>query len=431
MAVGVGGVGCSGGGGSNGGGGSTGTPGESTAFVTIPNVPGLLQNVYLTGQGRAQGDLVAIMRRVAVDDGSGTVQTLLNPYRRLLLNGYTQQMIQLNVPSTVSRVFDHYNLEIQELDMDNGDGTFSAVGTGTNQPFVDQRFDAYFRVFPGRQTSIAVRLDDSMFVPPQPPNNNYTFDADQFQLSNYSVVGLDPARMNGFLCDYLMFDISNLSNSDQPPFPDATGNATALFVDGDNFAVGQLPPGPPDQAPPDPVPFYVLTPIGYIEGSGVGPRTAIDPNTGQSVPIPGTYSLVQSDPRDPLNPASKITALEGTYKSFTKTINSLGQNPQGFEMIAFPSTKDDGFDDIVCFNYVGNTITKLYFGHMDMNTGEIQAWPCSQVTDASNVANEIDGTITNLDSTDFTKVRSGHYSLGATNLPATFSTTGRFVVYRR
>ncbi|HWA83531.1 MAG TPA: hypothetical protein VG820_08870, partial [Fimbriimonadaceae bacterium] len=253
----------------------------------------------------------------------------------------------------------------------------------------------------------------------------------QFQLANYSVVGTDPARMNGFLCDYLMFDISNFSVSDQPPFPDSSGNATAFFIDGDNFAIGTLPPGAPDQAPPDPVPFYVLTPIGYIQGSGVGPRTAINPDTGQSTVIPGTYSVVQSDPRDPLNPATMITALEGTYNRFTKTINSVGQNPQGFEVIAFPSTRDDGFDDIVCFNYVGGTITKLYFGHMDMNTGEIQAWPVAQVTNASDVTNEIDGTVTNMDSTDVTKVKSGHYTFGATNLPATFSATGRFIVYRR
>jgi len=421
-------IGCSGSGGSSGnGGGNGGNTGESTAFVTIPNVPGQLQNVYLTGQGRAEGDEVAVIRRVTVDDTAGVTQTLLNPFRRLQLNGYTQQMIQLNVPTSISRPFDHYNLEVQELDVDTGSG-FS-VFTGQNQPFVEDQFDAQYRVFPGRQTSITVRLDDSMF--PSNGNGGYGFDRDQLILSNYSVEGLEPARMNGFLSDYLMFDISNLSGGVQPQFPDASGTATAFFMNGDNFAIGQLPIGPPDQSTADPLPFFTLTPIGYVEGLHVGPRTAIDPTTGQSTPIPGTYSLVQPDPREPLNPASKITALQGTYKLFSKVINNVGNNPQGFEIIAFPGTKDDGIDDIVLFNISNGVITTLYFGQMDMNGGTISAFPVNQVTNPENTANEITGTVSGLDSTDMTRVHSGHYTLDATNLPATFSSSGRFIVYRR
>lgn len=432
VVLGIGGFGCSGGGGgTTATGGTTGAnPGDSTAFVTIQNVPGQLQNVYLTGQGRALGDLIAVIRRVSADDSNGLVATVLNPFRRLQLNGFTQQTINLNIPVSTTRVFDHYNLEIQELDLDNGDGTFTPF-TGNNQPFVEGSFDAYFRVFPGRQTSITVRLDDSMFD----PNNGYAFDANLFQTANYSVDGLNPPRMNGFLSDYLMFDISNVVGL--PPFPDASGNATALFVNGDNFALGQLPPGIPDQAPPDPVPFYTLTPIGYVEGKHVGPRTAVDPSTGQSVPIPGTYSLIQTDPRQPFNPAAHITALLGTYKSFTKVLNSVGTNAQNFELLAFPSTHDDGVDDIVLFNYVGGTITNMYFGQMDMTAGTISAFPVAQVTDASNTANEITGTVTGLTdaggqtTTDVSQARAGHYTLNSTNLPATFSTSGRFVVYRR
>jgi hypothetical protein len=424
-------IGCSGSGGSSGnGGGNGGNTGDSNAFVTIPNVPGQLQNVYLTGQGRVEGDEIAVIRRVTVDDTAGVIQTLLNPFRRLQLNGYTQQMIQLNVPSTISRPYDHYNLEVNELDVDTGGGF--TVFTGQNQPFVDQQFDARFRIFPGRQTSMAVRLDDSMF-PFDNVANTYVFDRDQFILANYSQDGLEPPRMNGFLSDYVMFDLSNLTNgaADQPAFPDASGTATALFINGDNFAIGQIPIGPPDQATADPLPFFTLTPIGYVEGKHVGPRTAIDPSTGQSTVIPGTYSLVQPDPRQPLNPASRITALQGTYKNFSKTINSLGSNPQGFEIIAFPSTKDDGLDDIVLFNISGGTITKMYFGQMDMNAGTISAFPVNQITDPSNTANEITGTVSNLDSTDMTRVHSGRYALDATNLPATFSASGRFIVYRR
>jgi hypothetical protein len=442
VAAGVGGVGCAGGGGSTTTTGTGGNNGDSTAFVTIPNTPGVLQNVYLTGQGRAFGDLIAVMRRVSIDDGGPAIQTLLNPLRRLQLNGFTQQMILLNVPSTVSRKFDHYNLEVQELDVDNGDGTFTSF-TGLNQPLVQDQFEAYFRILPGRTSSITVRLDDSMF---NLNGSTYDFDRNQFILANYSQFGLDPLRMNGFISDYLMFDLSNLANpGDAPPFPDASGTASAVFINGDNFAVGTIPDGPPDNSTPDPKPFFTLTPIGYVEGSHVGPRTAIDPSTGQSTIIPGTYSLVQADPRPPANPAARITALQGTYKNFTKTLNSLGTNAQGFEIVAFPGTYTDdsgeggyGQYDVLLFNIAGGQITKMFFGQIDVNTGHLSAFPIGQVSDPSNINNEITGTVSAFvdaggsSTSDVSHIRAGHYTIDAgPNVPASFSASGRFIVYRR
>jgi hypothetical protein len=204
-----------------------------------------------------------------------------------------------------------------------------------------------------------------------------------------------------------------------------------VFFNGDNFAVGQIPIGPPDQATDDALPFFALLPSGFVEGVHVGPRTAIDPGTGQSAVIPGTYSLVQGDPRLPMDPLAKITAIQGTYKNFTKTLNSLGNNPQGFEIIAFPSRLDDGIDDIVMFNISGLVITNVYFGQIDMNAGTLSAFPVAQIVDPENTANEITGTISALDSGDVRLVHAGHYDLNGTNLPATFSTSGRFIVYRR
>lgn len=439
-------VGCSGGGGGGGTtGGTGGNTGESNAFVTIPNIHGQLQNVYLTGQGRAVDDLIAIMHRVAVDDGVGAeVATTLEPDRRLQLNGYTHQMIQLDIPTTVSRQFNTYNLEVQELQLDTGNGfeTF----TGNNQPLVQQSFDAYFRVLPGRTSSITVRLDDSMFNFDSNANN-YVFDRNQFELANYSQVGNDPARMNGFLSDYLMFDITNLAGGlggVAPDFPDASGTSTVFFINGDNFALGTIPDGPPDQATADPKPFFVLTPAGFVEGQHVGPRTAVDPTTGQSTPIPGTYTLVQADPRPPFNPAAKITALQGTYKNYTKTINSVGNNPQGFEIVAFPGTYTDdashenyGLMDIVAFNVSGGQITRMYFGQIDLVNGTLSAFPIAQVTNPQDTSNEITGNVSAFvtgggsPTTDVPQVRAGHYTLDANNLPASFSTSGRFIVYRR
>jgi hypothetical protein len=425
-------VGCSGSGGSSGGSGS-GTGGsttDSSAFVTLPTTYGVLENVYLTGQGRASGDLTAIIRRVAQDDTTGGhVETTLQQAIQLQLNAYTQNTINLNVPTVTSRVFDHYNLEIQQLRVDNGDGTFTDLGSG-NQPIVTDTFDAYYRVFPGRTTALSIRLDDSMFD----VSNGVAFDRNQFITVNYDSYLGNPPRMNGYLADYVMFDLSNLSAADQPDNPDGSGKANALWVSGDNFAVGEKPD---DAAPSTPKNIFVLTPSGYVEGTHVGERIAIDPNTGLTTALPGTYSLIQPDPRPPVNPTSKITALMGPYHPFTKTINSVGTNPQNFELIAFPSSFDDGVDDIVLFNYSNNQVTAIYFGQMDMNASTISAFPVSQISDPSNINNEITGTVTSLltaggsPTTDVTQVRSGHYTLNAAGLPATFSTSGRFVVYRR
>lgn len=436
-------AGCGGGGGNGGGnnGGSGGNPTDSTAVVVIPNNPGRLQNVYLTGQGRAAGDLVAVIHRVSVDDQFGETATQLEEDVRLQLNGYTHQVIGLDIPTSVTRSYDHYNLEIQRLGVDDGAGGYTYYpDQSVSQPLVSatgaNAFNAYFRVFPGRTSSVTVRLDDSMFNF-DTQSFSYVFDRNQFILSNYSQFGTAPARMNGFLSDYVAFDISNLQDT-RPDFPDMSGQATMLYINGDNFALGTKPDGPPENATPDPKPFFVLTPVGYVQGQHVGPRSA-----GGS-PIPGTYTLVQGDPRPPEDPAATITALQGTYVNSTKYIASLGQNPQGFEIIAFPSTFTDdpsaddfGKMDIVLFNLSGGQITHMYFGQMDFLNDTISAFPIDQINDPSNVSNEITGSISSFvnstggSTSDVDSIRAGRYTLDATNLPSTFSTSGRFIVYRR
>jgi hypothetical protein len=380
---------------------------------------------------------------VSIDDAFGETATVLQEDVKLLLNGFTHQSVTLDVPSTNTRSYDHYDLEIQKL-VDDGDPSEQNLGATT--PFTIQfhgngtQFDAYFRIFPGRESSIAIRLDDSMFV--QDVNFQWSFDRDQFILANYSQFGTAPSRMNGFLSDYVMFDLTNLQDT-PPDFPDASGTASVLYANGDNFAVGQIPDGPPDQATADPKPFFVLTPIGFIEGLHVGPRTAID-GSGNSIPLPGTYTLLQGDPRPPFDPLARITALQGTYKNYSKTIFSVGSNPQGFEIIAFPSTFTDdptaddfGKMDIVLLNLVGNQITHMYFGQMDFITNQISAFPIAQIIDPSNTNNEITGTISNFvdgggnSTSDVDDIRFGRYTLDPTNLPGTFSTSGRFFVYRK
>lgn len=427
-------VGCSGSGGGNGGGGNGGNGGngESTAQVNLPNVPGVLEHIFLTGQGRAQGDLSAVVNKVAVEDQFGYFPKLVSPPLALQLNGYTHNIATQDVLTTNSREFDVYDLNVLQLLQDNGDGSSTTYGDGVN-PIVEEQFPAYFRMFPARTTQMSIRLDDSMFN----PNNNPAFDKNQFEIINEFSFQGNPSRMNGFLADYVYFDLSALGASDQPDIPDPNigGKATALWMSGDSFAIGIKAPGAEDHAPPDAYPFIVLTPSGYASGLHVGERTGTDTN-GNPILIPGTYSIVQDDPRDN-DPVHKITALMGPYKSFKKTITGYGQSTDHFEIIAFPSTFDDGVDDIVLFNYVGGQITKLYFGQMDLTAGTISAFPVNQITDPTNVQNEVTGTVSGLvdgfgsTTTDVQKVKVGHYTLNAPNRPPTFSASGRFIVYRR
>ena len=73
-------VGCGGGGGGGNGGGGGGVPPPSGgSFVKLPLNPGQVAFSYLTGAGRAPGDMTAIVRRAVLADEFGEVETILNP----------------------------------------------------------------------------------------------------------------------------------------------------------------------------------------------------------------------------------------------------------------------------------------------------------------------------------------------------------------
>src|SRR5687767_9732626 len=80
-------VGCGGGGG--GGGNNVPPPNNDGSFVKLPLNPGQVSFSYLTGAGRAPGDMTAIIRRAVLRDEFGEVETTLQAERSLLLNGYT------------------------------------------------------------------------------------------------------------------------------------------------------------------------------------------------------------------------------------------------------------------------------------------------------------------------------------------------------
>lgn len=352
--------------------------------------------------------MTAVINHVSLidPDTSQIYETIVNPERDILLNGYTIQAVNLNIQITDTKLFGAYPLEIQLIRVQgSGDLTGSS-----GQPLVNAQFPAHIRLFAGRVSNVAVRLDDTMFA------SDGTFDQDTFLANNTTAE--TGGTVNSYLADYLMFDISSVT-SGLPQLPSGNGSATRVYFTGDNYAVSTTSPGE----------FDVLTPIGFVEG------TFRNPTRSGPISTPGIFTLVQPDPRDPdPNTARRITALQGIWKDVSSTVGNMGD----FTALSLPSSEDNNFQTVLFIQQSGGVITEMYFGLIDYTAGTIAAYPINQVSPGSTL-NEIDGTVTNLldknglPTSDPSAVRSGTFSLvnGTGTVPGTFPTTGKFIVYRR
>lgn len=410
-------MGCGGGGGGNGGagggpGGGGGTTGDSTIAAAVPAGPGQMSVVFLTGQGRAAGDLSATIRRVFFEDNLGVVETQLSPHRVLNLGEYTVQSIPLNVPMSSTqngRSFNTFSLDVDKVRVDNGDGTFTehpttgvAISGATNQ------FPLEARSLLGRSSAIQIYLDDATI---SVTGGGVQFDKALFESQNLSpLTGSIPS----FLSDFVGFDISNMPN--RPRLSNGL-TATKVMFSGDGIG---LATGSSNGA------FEVLTPDDSIEGVYAAPQDI----PGTAIPF-GTYSLVQPDPRD-LTGTAKITALQGIWYEYGRVFNGIGT----FEMITFPSSRDEEVQDLIAVvRNDSGVITNFYFGFVDLAAKDFALYPLSNVV-SGDVDGEITGTLNSLqgvgDTNTPANVRSGRFAFNAGQaLPAGFRQTGRFVVYRR
>jgi hypothetical protein len=411
-------VGCAGGGHSGGSSGGSGGGGNQVSTVNDAELlkPGVIDVTFLTGQGRAPGSPTAVINRVFFQDQYNTnpfdqefnVETRLQEARYLGLDQYTVQTIPVDVPfpwNVTSRLFQTYTLEVAKLRVENGSGGFDEyTGTGGN-PLVYEQFPCYVRAFRGRHSTLPVFLDDAMLY----------FDGFgvQFDRNLFEIINFDPNdnRINGFISDYVEFDISAMAPADRPQLSGGA-DAEKAFFSGDGQAIGAAGA------------FEVLIPSGFIEGT----YTLTDPITNVA-----SYTLVQLDPRDLTNTA-KITSLLGIWRPYTKVLS----NVSSFEFIMFPNTRDDNFQDLVIIQRNGGgQITTMYYGLADYSVGTFQAWPIRNIDDGS-VANEITGTLSSYlagggnPTNDYTQIRYGQFAFDASpDLPASFPTTGRFLVFRR
>jgi len=441
--------------GGNGGGGGHGvTPPGTPGTSIVPTIGtrnaqgqayGTADFTYLTGQGRAPGDLTAIINHIQLQDQFGVVAQALGSQANLPLTQFTAQQLLLDVPFTNqnSRLFESYTQNFEQFLVE---GESSPA-----DPPPALTFPARIRVFPGRDTEIPIFLDDSMFVdsgsdpanpiadliaytyfqtPNTPANTVFAF---RNLNANLATATAPAGEIGSFIGDYVAFDISAMPQANRPQLVTSNGAngtyATQIFVSGDNFAVAA-----PQQIGGNSGTVQVLTLNSSTPLFGnYGPT-----NTIVGLPTSGTYDLTQTNPSD-LTGESKIISLFGAWRPYTTVMAGVGN----FEMITFPTSLDNNIQELVIIQRSGGVIQNFYFGTLDTVRGQFQAFPVADIVNAS-AAGEIDGTIGSYRGTSGASVSSpdsiryGVYSFPSTSpithqpqsLPSGFQPTGTFAVFR-
>lgn len=420
-------IGCGGGGGgsstSGGNGGNNGGSGGNTPVVSLGtgNI-GQVNLYFLSGAGRAAGDVSAVLTQMALTSG---VTRFAGPTSSptVQLNGYTNPTLSLNVDTagTNSRLLDNLEFNVLRLRVDAGNGAFNFFpSSGNTDPLFTDLFPTNVRAFPGRFTNFRVRLNETMFP--------FTDGIPDFLRDVFIAQNEDPDNPGilapGFLSDMVAFDVSAMG-ADRPSFPVSGGLADVVYFSGDIVAMStaENSGGPTNQTGA----MEVIADGGNLDAQWE--RTLVGGNVVRS------YRVLQDDPR--FAPGEQtIPFWEGLWRPVTQVVNNLGS----FQVLTFPSSSDDQFQTIVLFARSGNSITNLYYGTINLQTGTFTAVPVSTLGTGGG-GGDITGTVTNLlnkagqtlnpsdPGYNPASVRSGTFNIDGT-LPSGFNATGTFLVFR-
>lgn len=398
-------IGCAGGGG---GGGLTGTTDGTTdgttsgdLRVTIPTPtnftrpPGRLSFGFLTGQGRALGDLTLVIDRYSVVDAFGEVREDLQTGGEYALGSYSFLTASMVIPmenQQPSRLFTSYTLDPTELIEDLGSGVrrigcFGILqpGGGFTRNWPPAPIPMNARVFAGRSTLVTIFIDDSMFSTFQDPNapagdpcggQIALFDEARFLELN-QVSGGSPIQ--GFINDYVEFDISNIPAAKRPRLSAQSGGQVAgrLYVSGDNFAISQGGASGP---------FELLTQFSNEPILGTFREPTLDPG---GLPTPGTFTLEQLDPTDLFN-MRKIVALQGEWRHAETVVAGFST----WSMLAFPNSQDGAEQEVVLLKKDGSgNIVDLFYGFLDYGTDVMRLFPVKGIV-TGDVTGEVVAKIT-------------------------------------
>ncbi len=420
MAVGLAGCGGSGGGSGGGGGipGGGGGSGESGISVNLPSGPGLVNFMYLTGQGRATTPLSAVISSIELTDSFGTETTQLEDPLNLPLNVFSSQLRSLNIATTNSRSFTHFLLNITRLESDG-----STLPGAT--PVVNQGFVANIHALPGRQVTVPVFLDDGMFSI-DAATGAPVFNRNQFKLINYS----DNNRIESFIGDYVRFNIGSPAFVGTKPTLNSNGKpAGYVYVSGDRVAVSEG--GASGK-------MEVLTSNfdNSREEGLFGPNVTLPGGDGGS--SLGSYAIEATDPND-LTAAAKITSVQGIYREFDEVLSGLSN----FAAISFPNVNDDeikqqfvlaNLETYTTAGKVRYRVKGMYIGLANFKTNQFTAYPISSYAVPGSVVGEIKGTLggyVKRASRGTSVVLKGTYSVTTGTTPAGFQRSGNFVVFRK
>jgi hypothetical protein len=431
-------IGCGGGGG---GGNSTNSTSSTTSTTTtgsglrvnIPTPsgfaqpPGRLEFGFLTGQGRAVGDLSLILNRVLVTDEFGSVRTDLNARIDVSLSSFSFQILALTIPvdSQDSRLFEAYTFDpttlLQETSgadvetscfgQDNGDGTFNS-----NWPPAPLAINA--RVFPGRSTLVPIYIDDTMFRLQSVSDNSCNNLVAVFDTNRFTELNEPPVQ--GFINDYIEFDISGIPSAKRPTLTSKAQKAGRMYVSGDNYALS---------ASGHAGAFEVLTE--EVGAPIVG--TFREPSQLPGAVTPGTFTLEQLDPTDLFN-KRKIVALQGIWREGNKVL-------QGFEswnLVTFPNSRDTFEQEAIMFKWSGGKVVDMFYGFLNYDSHEIHLFPVASIVNGLvDPADEVIGTVTAQFGKNDTTVtapqltRSGTFNITKTGaLPGDAPSNGKFLVFR-
>ena len=398
-------------------------------MVNLPAVggnSGRLNVAYLPLQGRALETFTVLIPNIEVGVGSDTFIEPFSGDIQFVLNGnqVQERSTEISVQGP-SQGFNTFYLNLDSL-IDNTDPNGSGGATvygSPNSPFLqEQGFPANIRVFPSRETTLPVFLNDSMigFVTDSLGNVTAEFLPDQFTARNGT-------PLQAFISDFLAFDISNMGAS-RPTMINGKA-ANRVYFSGDKFGFSDA--GPSGF-------FEMLTEDANNPDQG----EFSDPVSVSGVGTPGIYRTIVPDPTDPTG-TNTITELYGIYRQFVdpnSTANSMVRNTGSFEVITMPKTPDDDDQQIILVALNGSKVTNLYWGDVHLISGSFVAYPLSNLMTGSSLGS-IQGTVSGFldafgspvsvtSSGTAQRVHYGRYQI--TSLPpAGLSRSGRFIVYRK
>ncbi len=423
---------------------------------------GRVEVAYLTGQGRAPGDLYFEITRQVIQNGDNVdvqIRDSVAPLR-LRLDGFQTLSARINVPFTATstgiannRNFSQLLFDPNRLLVEGSNGTLTNTGVDLSASNLPVVLDARIRAFPGRNSVVQLRVSSataSLQDTDDDPNTPdvLVFDEALFKSLNYAEQGTDPdgeGRVASRLSDFVRFSLANVPVADRPDLRQSVdegdviaNGAQYVYFSGDNVALSNSAPGQGS----------IFQEVGNVFSEVVIGKWA-DVASGGFL---GTYDLRDANPEDPENTPTSLVSIYGQFRDYNTVLTGGGS----FEIVMFPNSGETySFEgnneggvrgrggDIVAFvRNANNQIVNMYFGQVDFGDRTFELFPIrglgADPADPDIAAARLTGTVTgdlrgiggdNVGN-DYPRVRSFSYAFDGA-VPNGFLASGNATVFRK